>query len=392
MEVMRLHSKLGASSAKRWMSCPGSVSLIEKCPPKKESAFAQEGTAAHALAELVAKNNLIGKGGPNAFYYVGRESEVPGFLKEYKITEEMAEGVQEYVDHARNVLNSLNGGEVLVEHKFHLKHIHPDFFGTCDLVIMQAFGELHVFDFKFGAGIAVEVRLNEQMMFYALGALELGDFTKVVLHICQPRAEHPEGTIRSWSTTPDELINFGKILKTKAIATAYPDAPLSPGEHCRFCPAAAVCPALHTKAMEVAKTEFRDPVLPEPKMLTPEHLAKVMEFRKLIEKWFEQVEEHCLLELMAGRKIEGVKLVSKRSSREWIDAESVGRTLGETAYTKKLCSVAQAEKIFGKDRIVGLFQTIDGGVTVAHESDRRKPLTNAKDVFTKIETISAEDF
>lgn len=392
-ETQKAHSKLGASSAKRWINCPGSVDLISKCPPLPTSPYAAEGTAAHALCERVLKNNP----GPNAFWYIKREHEVEGFPKEFKITEEMAEHAQEYVDYVRNHVNELKG-ELLIEHRFHLKHIHPDFFGTCDAVVLQPFGELHVFDFKYGAGVAVEAEDNEQMQFYALGALELGDFTKVVLHVCQPRAEHKEGRFRKWETTPGALVEFGKFLRAKAIETQKPDAPFNPGDYCRWCAGAAVCPAIAKRAIATAQSDFTrmEPTLPEPKMLTTDQVAKVIQYRKMIEAWFDSVEEYAFNALMRGEKIEGTKLVSGRSSREWIDdqvaEETLCRILGEKAYTRKLLSVAQAEKVAGKDSIVGLFQTISGKPAIAAQSDRRKELTSAKDAFEKIETISADDF
>lgn len=45
------HSNLGASSAKRWMGCPGSNALLEHAPPEQPSKYAAEGTAAHWVGE-----------------------------------------------------------------------------------------------------------------------------------------------------------------------------------------------------------------------------------------------------------------------------------------------------------------------------------------------------
>lgn len=49
------HAKLSPSAAERWMTCPGSVVLSEGMP-EKTSAFAEEGTQAHALAEMLLNN------------------------------------------------------------------------------------------------------------------------------------------------------------------------------------------------------------------------------------------------------------------------------------------------------------------------------------------------
>lgn len=50
-----IHATLSASSSKRWLSCPPSARLEEKLRGRfgdKSSVYAEEGTKAHALAEL----------------------------------------------------------------------------------------------------------------------------------------------------------------------------------------------------------------------------------------------------------------------------------------------------------------------------------------------------
>ncbi len=53
------HANLGASSAKRWMNCTASPALIATIPDilqSRSSIFAEEGSAAHALAEHVVRS------------------------------------------------------------------------------------------------------------------------------------------------------------------------------------------------------------------------------------------------------------------------------------------------------------------------------------------------
>lgn len=382
----RIHSKLGASSAYRWIPCPGSVALCETMPKSKDNVFSIGGTNAHTLAEKVLREP------PNANYYVRNWKE----HFDFEVTQEMADHVQSYVDYVRVIKNSLPNSELLIEHKFHLVKIHPDLFGTCDAVVLQEFGELHVFDLKYGVGIVVDVEDNEQLMYYALGALELGDFSKVTIHICQPRAYHEEGGFRSQSFHVKELVQFGKFLKQRALETEKPNAPLQTGEHCRYCAASPRCPALYAKALATAQTDFDAPVLPEIERLTDEQITKVIQFQKLFENWFAAVKKYALEEVLVGRKIGGLKLVAGRGSRSWTnysEAEKIlGDKFGERAFERSLLSVAQAEKVLGKDVVKGLFSSFAGNPTIAHESDKRHALPSAKDDFGKIEEISEDDF
>ena len=56
------HARLGASSSKRWMTCPGSV-VLEEQMDEETSAYAEEGTKAHALAEAKLRH-LMGRSLP----------------------------------------------------------------------------------------------------------------------------------------------------------------------------------------------------------------------------------------------------------------------------------------------------------------------------------------
>ena len=52
----KAHARLSPSAAVRWINCPGSVALSAVCPPAGSSDYADEGTAAHRLADaLVAE-------------------------------------------------------------------------------------------------------------------------------------------------------------------------------------------------------------------------------------------------------------------------------------------------------------------------------------------------
>lgn len=55
--MSKKHAKLSASGSSRWLNCPGSVEA-EGDIPEQRSAFADEGTVAHELAEQAFAQGL----------------------------------------------------------------------------------------------------------------------------------------------------------------------------------------------------------------------------------------------------------------------------------------------------------------------------------------------
>ena len=54
----RAHALLSASSAHRWLACPPSAVAAEAYP-QQDTEFTREGTLAHEVAELVARNRVM---------------------------------------------------------------------------------------------------------------------------------------------------------------------------------------------------------------------------------------------------------------------------------------------------------------------------------------------
>jgi len=236
------HSKLGASAAHQWMACPGSVRLSEGLPDFV-SKYAEEGTAAHELAAMLLD---------------GDQDTSDGYCADAG----MAEAVQLYLDTVRG-----DAGDTaplrLVEHKFHLKELHPDLFGTADCVQVWPRQKLmRVYDYKHGAGVAVGVKDNVQLKYYALGALLLykKPIKEVELVIVQPRCPHPDGPVRRHRFAAFELMDFEAELVAAVKRTEDPNAPLVEGEHCHWCKAgrAKVCPLKREAQQEKARREFAD--------------------------------------------------------------------------------------------------------------------------------------
>ncbi len=374
MEIKRTgHSRIGASSYKRWKNCPGSVNLSVGIP-QSSSSYADEGTKAHEAAS----------------YYLEKQ-----MWPEWAETE-MIEAVEVYTnavlaDKAQCDWTK-HGNLFLVEHGFDLSQIHRDAWGTSDCVIYNVKQKLLiVYDYKHGAGISVDVNDNEQLIYYALGALLSTGVPCEDIHIkiVQPRCPHPDGAVRVHKFKSVDIIDFAADLERDAKATDDPKAPLNPGDWCRFCPAAAVCPALGKKAMVLAKTIFKPSVAYDPQVL-----ADTLEKLPMVEGFISQVREFAYAEAMKGRVPPGYKLVEKRATRKWKEVEGIGKFLSKVLDTKalKTCftepvlrSPAQIEKIVGKAHAEKLDTFIiaeSSGYKLAHNSDPGTPIMlDAKSIF-----------
>lgn len=381
---MAAHSPIGASGAHRWFECPGSVRLAKSAPPPPSSAYAEEGTFAHAVAEFCLHNRCA----------------PPAEFQGQPVPEEMREAVTEYCEVVMSAVHESGTVDSGFEQRFHLKQIHPDAFGTADAWTYN--GEqrlLRVFDFKYGAGVPVEAKGNPQLRYYALGVLLekpdlLVDTVRVV--IVQPRCYHPDGPVRSEDIDALELLDFEADLRRYIAATEDPNAPLVPGEHCRFCPAARICPKLEEKAQALARMEFA-PVASAPEALPayePQKLAEALALADILEARIKQVREFAYAEAMHGRTPPGWKLVNKQARRKWRDEAEAAEALGlyglpdDSIYERSLRSPAQIEKALGKanaELLNSLVVKESSGYTLVPESDKRPAVKlDAKSEFTPV--------
>jgi hypothetical protein len=374
-----LHAKLSASGAERWLNCPGSVAA-EVGLPDKGSAFADEGSAAHELAEMVLTRKIryasdwFGLSLPDHNAIVADEV--------------MCSYVQEYIDFVESL-----PGELFPEIRVDFSHIVPDGFGTSDVVILDLPNRtLRIVDLKYGKGIKVDAENNPQLKLYALGALEhfafmfdISEIDKVFVAIHQPRLQH----ISEYTYQTHELVEWGEWCSHMAREALKPDARRVPGEkQCQWCKAKATCPALREYTESVLRMGFDDLSVNDGEIVVPklskEWLRKIMDAAPLIRNWLDSVEDHIREQLETGETFPGYKMVEGRSNRDWVDYDRAEKELiariGDKAHTRKLISPAQAEKVIGKKDIHLLDDLIvksSGKPTLAKESDKR-PAINAQ--------------
>lgn len=393
----RSHARLSPSASKRWIECPGSVRMTEHMP-NKTSAFADEGTAAHELAEHCLRtgfdaSRFLG-------YFVNLEvedairkiSQQPIGDRTYEVTEEMADGVQQYLDFV-NALVVDPDVEWESEQKVDLTHIDGMDSGTADFFSYHKKNKvLDLADLKYGRGVPVDPRENTQLLIYAVGVVKRmhnRGIAKVRLTIVQPRCPHPDGPVRTWECDPLELMEFEADLRGYAKRTFEADAPVKAGEWCKFCLAIATCPTKRAQALGIAKAEF-SPIgeldLPIVSEMSSGALAEVLKEVDQLEEWCRRVKEHAHSEAVHGRMPTGFKLVAKRATRKWRDEGSVRDTLADTYglsdeqiyVDPKLKSPAQLEPLLpGKNkgerskRLEPFVTKESSGTVLAVESDPR---------------------
>lgn len=396
------HSNLGASSAERWVNCPGSVKLSEGIP-NKSSSYAKHGTAAHHLCDLKMRKPKL-----NLYKHLGRLIGIDGSIIDeddfdpisdngefFKIDEVMIESVEDYIETVQSHVERLGREDVQVfsETKFSLADIREGMFGTNDACVIKEGEEIVIIDFKYGAGKYVAVEYNMQLMYYALGALYKFFYKessktghkfwskktppKVTLVIVQPRCISPEGSTREWSTSSEYIIqDYAQILKDALKQVDKKNPPLKDGAHCFFCLAKFICPLKRQKLAESVQTDFANldvdvdfDLIEEPKHLPSkqqisaivedtEYLEKVLRAAPSIREFLSQLEEKALSDAIKGRIPTGFKLVEKSTRRKWTNEQEAYESLSlffgeEDLLTQpKLKSFTELEKLKGASKLV----------------------------------------
>lgn len=233
-----LHSPTGASSYYRWKECPGSIRLCEGIP-KTQIAAAKLGSHAHWIAEQVLS------GQHEWAYFVMTED--PELLKAVKI----------YIDLVINECATGGTCDTGIETSFDMSDTIGDgLYGTTDFWIFRHEDrKLTIIDYKNGKG-KVNVERNEQLLFYALGALlTIGTFVETIeLVICQPN--YGKVPIHRWSMPVMEIFDFISELRKNLARTKDPNAELKAGSWCFFCDAARICPAKKAERELKAREDF----------------------------------------------------------------------------------------------------------------------------------------
>ena len=382
------HALLAPSASSRWLRCPASVIWTSRAPRGESSAFAQEGTWAHALAERYLRAGIDGTPDEEVRF---TDEEVTAIVAAGLDPEGFRGPVMEYVGYVRSI-----PGMLLVEQELDLEPITGEkgAKGTSDAVIIDEAGEIHICDLKYGRGEQVEADHNTQLAIYAGAAIAsfgfMADIKVVNLHIVQPRLSH---TV-VWTAPLDvfepflEDIRKGAAKALRLFESVGDGTPAECNYHpgpvaCRWCCFRGQCGALAGYALTSAGLELPDSIKPK---IDGEALADLLSRIDLIQSWIKDLGTTAHDALLAGEKIPGYKLVEGRAGpRKWSDEGKAEKMLkgwkvpAEARYVKSLISPTAAEKLVKMKTLTdeqwtelnALISREPGKLTVVPESDKR---------------------
>ena len=358
---MAQHSTIvGGSTAKRVMACPGSVKLVQQMPEKPSSKYADEGTLLHnVIAEILTTDRTP-------------ESYLGTVYEGITLDQDLIDAKLRPALDALNEIDPNKEMEYAVEQVVGFDTALPGVFGSADL-IGRLGNRAIVLDWKFGSGVAVDVEENAQAMFYAAAAMRtpatmwaFQGVTEIECIIVQPPS------VKRWVTYPSRIASFERELVLAVRGAMLSDAPLSSGDHCRWCAAKPICPVMTGAVDRALKNKLH--------AIDAAQIGVYLKQAELLEAWISGVNELAYQMLDEGLSVPGYKLVPKRSTRKWIDdevalqaLERLGLTTEELVETT-VVSPAKAEKLLKKQKLplpADLVVSISTGNTLATEDDPR---------------------
>lgn len=381
----RQHAKYSASTSERWFGCAGSVAASAAVPERPASGYAMDGTEAHELVEWA----LRARERSALLAFMASDMK---WTHRYDDETVRIESVQVMLDYVYDLVDAYEDAVLVLEHQFVFPSlVTDDAGGTNDvIVIVPSLGLVYVIDFKHGAGHAVEVEENKQLLTYAVGAVSSFNTTEafgydvcdITLVVVQPRAFHPNGGVREWPVPRGRLEMFIDEFDQKVLACEQPNAPLVPGDYCRWCPAAPTCKALEDRAMMATSVNFamvKQVKLPDPRELPVDRLAAILDSADILEAWLKQAYDYALELTNAGYTVPGWKLVEGLTHRKFIAApeETAEKLMALTGVKlddvmpRKLITMTAAEKLV-KD------------VFKQHGTDKKKQVELANKAFAEL--------
>ena len=385
------HALLGASKASQWINCPPSARLQESVQDKR-SEYAEEGTLAHALAEIklrsrITKCNTKQRKAIVAEYDKIRANKFYG--------PEMEQAVGLYVEQVEERFKAAKARSsdavVLLEERLDFTEWVSEGFGTGDVVLISD-GILEVIDLKYGQGVPVSALNNPQLRLYGLGAWwgynYLYSIDEIHMTIIQPRLDSVSTDI---IPTQELLVWADLVVKPAAVLAFAGEGDFCSGDHCRWCKVKGNCRARADKNMEVLAHEFKDPPL-----MSNDEIGSILFITEQLKAWAKDVENYASDQALNGKAIPQWKLVEGRSNRSISDKDAAIAIFKESAletekYLKPqdLLGIGELEKRIGKKEFAELLGALivkpEGKPTLVPETDKRAEMNSVDKDFSNID-------
>lgn len=372
------------SGYERWSHCTASARFEEQFP-NGTSVYAEEGTLAHSVCELMGRKKFT----PMSARKYNAELKK---LKENPLwDDEMLKTAEFYVNYLAEKANTFPAmPHVNFEVRVDLTDYIPDGFGTCDCIMIGG-DTLRITDYKHGKGVVVSSIGNGQMRLYALGALKryapvYGDQIKrVVTAIVQPRVTED---VTEEEISVDDLLAWGlNDAKPKAQLAYTGMGTFEPGEWCRFCKGKAQCRARAelNAGFEQFVNQIPQNAAPKPGQnpcLSDAEVADLLERAAGLCAWYADLQDYATQTILTGGEIPGFKVVEGRKVRQFRDPDHAIQLMQDAGYDEALLydrkqkTLAQLEKLTGKKEFA---EMMDGEIvwsagkpTLVPESDKRE--------------------
>lgn len=192
-------------------------------------------------------------------------------------------------------------------------------FGTADRIALSGKRAL-LFDYKFGRNSVPDAEVNPQLQAYVVGVFEeFPALDEVRVFILIPRRDEVCVAVYRRSDLPSLKLRVQTIIAR----CEQPEPDLRPTEHCLYCAAQGICPALHRHALTIAAGYEDELKLPDefhPSRITdPATMSRALTVARVMEKWCESVKHHALQMRIDGQEIPAHELRTRAGVRKISD-------------------------------------------------------------------------
>ena len=275
------------SAAARWIPCPASVTVVPLYD-NDESDASLKGTRAHDLLETAVR------------FRVAPDTADPDMdMNVMRVVEWIDARMKQYAPctvYAEQRLDIVETGE----------------WGTADVTLVSP-KILHIADYKDGY-VPVEIRLNEQMLTYLLGAISrYGERDEYYISVLQPNYNHVDGPFRTVRVSAEEVAYFRYQVVAATRANHF-----KAGKHCKksYCPHRGACVHFHQWVAEHGPGAGWH--TSEINGVTDSILTERLDAADAIHGWRDELRKEALRRILhLDRRIYGYKVVKSRSQRDF---------------------------------------------------------------------------